>query len=277
LEIGAEGVQFNANQLQAGQGSGLGLFISKGIATQHGGTFQVTSQGLDCGATFSIELPLFRIPDLIFADPTQEADPSSSSEPRSAASRDLGPGPPRPPRKPQRVLVVDDAISNRKLLLRILRTKEYICDEAENGRVAVERYTAAVERGEPFDAILSDYEMPVMNGPDAVWEMRELGCKCFIAGITGNVMQEDIDYFKEKGADCVLAKPLNTDVFESLFHNFKPRETPYGPHGPDPELSTTRSVSARISERISARVSGGGYSVKDRRVHADLGGLYEMV
>jgi signal transduction histidine kinase len=44
LEIGAEGVQFNANQLQAGQGSGLGLFISKGICTQHGGTFQVTSQ-----------------------------------------------------------------------------------------------------------------------------------------------------------------------------------------------------------------------------------------
>ncbi|KAJ1429888.1 hypothetical protein B484DRAFT_55930 [Ochromonadaceae sp. CCMP2298] len=34
LEIGAEGVQFNANQLQAGQGSGLGLFISKGIAQQ---------------------------------------------------------------------------------------------------------------------------------------------------------------------------------------------------------------------------------------------------
>jgi CheY-like chemotaxis protein len=73
------------------------------------------------------------------------------------------------------------------MLLRILRTKQYVCEEAENGREAVEKYAAAVARGEPFDAILSDYEMPVMNGPDSVWEMRRLGCKCFIAGITGNV------------------------------------------------------------------------------------------
>jgi hypothetical protein len=30
-----------------------------------------------------------------------------------------------------------------------------------------------------------------------------MGCKCFIAGITGNVMQDDIDHFKQKGADTV--------------------------------------------------------------------------
>jgi hypothetical protein len=91
-------------------------------------------------------------------------------------------------------------------------------------------------------------------------------------------MQDDIDHFKEKGADCVLAKPLNTDVFESLFHNFKPRETPYayaygpyGKYGPDPLLSTTRTVSTRSG------YSGGGYSVKDRRVHVGLEERYEMV
>ncbi|KAJ1396901.1 histidine kinase-like ATPase [Ochromonadaceae sp. CCMP2298] len=170
LEIGAEGVQFNANQLQAGQGSGLGLFISKGICAQHGGTFDVTSQGLDQGATFSILLPLFSIA-------SEEGDAAIETD--AAAAVEF--------RRPQRVLVVDDAISNRKMLLRILRTKQYVCEDAEDGRVAVEKYAAAVARGEPFDAILSDYEMPVMNGPDSVWEMRRLGCKCFIAGITGNV------------------------------------------------------------------------------------------
>ncbi|KAJ1429264.1 histidine kinase-like ATPase, partial [Ochromonadaceae sp. CCMP2298] len=169
LEIGAEGVQFNANQLQAGQGSGLGLFISKGICVQHGGTFDVTSQGLDQGATFSILLPLFSI--------ASEEDAADSADADAVVEF----------RRPQRVLVVDDATSNRKMLLRILRTKQYVCEEAEDGREALERYAAAVERGEPFDAILSDYEMPVMNGPDSVWEMRRLGCKCFIAGITGNV------------------------------------------------------------------------------------------
>ncbi|KAJ1442704.1 histidine kinase-like ATPase [Ochromonadaceae sp. CCMP2298] len=203
LEIGAEGVQFNANQLQAGQGAGLGLFISKGICIQHGGTFEVTSRGLDCGATFSILLPLFEIRNA--SDSSLAVKMQGGSAPIHDSDADtvvtfhsL--------HRPQRVLVVDDATSNRRMLMRILRTKQYVCEEAEDGREALERYAAAVERGEPFDAILSDYEMPVMNGPDSVWEMRRLGCKCFIAGITGNVMQDDIDHFKMRGADSVLAK-----------------------------------------------------------------------
>jgi len=247
LEIGAEGVQFNANQLQAGQGSGLGLFISKGIAEQHGGTFRVASEGLDCGATFCIELPLFKMVDSAF-DALLDDDPSFvqmfTSESQEAATAVVE-------KRPQRLLIVDDASSNRKMLLRILRTKLYICEEAEDGKVAVEKYAAAVERGELFDVILSDYEMPVMNGPDSVWEIRCMGCKCFIAGITGNVMQDDIDHFRKRGADSVLAKPLNTDVFESLFRNFKPRETPY------------------FSEVISSRAQS------DRKVHPGL--EYELV
>ncbi|KAJ1436620.1 histidine kinase-like ATPase [Ochromonadaceae sp. CCMP2298] len=243
-EIGAEGVQFNANQLQAGQGSGLGLFISKGITQQHGGTFNVTSLGLNCGATFSILLPLFNIP------PPEELSSAHLSRSSAAESSGRALGSSGTPR----ILVVDDANSNRKMLLRILRAKNYVCEEAENGRVAVEKYAAAAERGEPFDVILSDYEMPVMNGPDSVWEMRRMGCKCFIAGITGNVLQVDIDHFKERGADNVLAKPLDIGVFESLFRNFKPRETPYSR-----ETSSQRVSYAR--ETSSLRL-GGGASVR---------------
>jgi hypothetical protein len=54
-------VQFNANLLQAWQGSGLGLFISKGMTEQHGGTLTVTSAGLDCGSTFAVKIPLYEI------------------------------------------------------------------------------------------------------------------------------------------------------------------------------------------------------------------------
>lgn len=60
-ELFGEGVQFNPNNLQSGQGSGLGLFISKGIVEQHGGWIHAISEGLGYGSTFIMELPLFFI------------------------------------------------------------------------------------------------------------------------------------------------------------------------------------------------------------------------
>lgn len=58
-----DGVQFNVNDLQAGKGSGLGLYIAKGIVLQHGGTMKADSDGLGCGSTFTVTLPLYHIPD----------------------------------------------------------------------------------------------------------------------------------------------------------------------------------------------------------------------
>ena len=58
-ELFGEGMQFNANTLQAGQGSGLGLFIAKEIVEQHGGRLNAASAGLEKGSTFIVVLPLF--------------------------------------------------------------------------------------------------------------------------------------------------------------------------------------------------------------------------
>jgi signal transduction histidine kinase len=53
-------IQFDANRLQAGKGSGLGMFISRGIVDLHGGTISVSSEGLGRGCTFTVDLPLLR-------------------------------------------------------------------------------------------------------------------------------------------------------------------------------------------------------------------------
>jgi CheY-like chemotaxis protein len=222
-DICKEGVQFNANTLQAGGGSGLGLFIGKGLVEQQGGTMTVSSEGLGRGATFEIELPLFRIeasagmgmgsmdPLDTSVERTQNLlDPALDGE--GEASLSLSPLPPIT----QYLLVVDDALSNRKLLMRILKAKGYVCSEAADGAQALEVYRTMCDQGTPPCAILMDFEMPIMNGPTATKHLREMGCNCYIMGVTGNVMQADVDVFKQHGANAVLYKPLRIEIFESM-------------------------------------------------------------
>jgi CheY-like chemotaxis protein len=230
--ICSEGVQFNANELQAGKGSGLGLFITKGIVEQHGGKLTVTSAGIGAGTTFTVELPLFRL--------------SKSSNLRSAryqvapqnippcalvdAQRSLSAG-----NKtlhcvdtsessvllPKRILVVDDVLSNRKMLVRILTNNGYVCEQAEDGQQALNMYRASLESGELFYAITMDSEMPVMNGPTATGLLRALGCSIPIIAVTGNMLPDDVRHFKAQGASEVLGKPLSVVRFKELMLEYE--------------------------------------------------------
>ena len=55
-----EGVQFNANDLQSGKGSGLGLFIARNLVLQHKGDLSASSEGIGNGAVFKLQLPLYQ-------------------------------------------------------------------------------------------------------------------------------------------------------------------------------------------------------------------------
>jgi two-component system, sensor histidine kinase len=199
-----EGVQFNPNELQAGQGSGLGLWISKEIVDLHDGQITVRSEGLGCGSTFEVLLPIH------FIDDTHAS--YGSNRILSTPTHRLKNCPPQPsslPPSPERhLLVVDDAASNRKILCRLLRSKGFICHEAENGQECVDKVLAGEH---PYEIILLDYEMPVMDGPTAARRLREEKCDLLIIGVTGNVLPEDKELFIRHGANVVLCKPLKTD------------------------------------------------------------------
>ena len=44
--------------------------------------------------------------------------------------------------------------------------------------------------------------------------MRKLGCNSYIVGVTGNCMSEDVDHFRNCGANCVLPKPFRLEALE---------------------------------------------------------------
>lgn len=209
-----EGVQFNPNELQMGQGSGLGLFIAKGIVEQHGGTLSAKSDGLNQGSIFTLTLNTwqmlvpFETKEAIGAKAERQSTysyPSDSTEETATKRVSL------------RVLVVDDVLSNRKLLARLLSREGHICEQAEDGEVAVRLVLEAIEHGSPYDAILMDYEMPRMNGPAAAQEIRRLGIDVHIVGVTGNMLPVDVQHYRACGADAVLGKPLKMSDLEELW------------------------------------------------------------
>ena len=257
LQICKEGVQFNANELQAGQGSGLGLFISKGIVEQHGGALSVSSEGVGKGATFCIELPMYpakRGRHPVVTDTSTYAKyrdtPASPTGPdtlrvsldtlqTSTTTRNIA--------RSKKILVVDDSPFNRKMLVRLMTSRGFDCAQAEDGADAVRVYQEMTENGHEIEFMLMDFEMPVMNGPTATKKLRELGCKCLIVGVTGNVLPDQVATFKSHGADAVLPKPLVIEDLQYLLDTHH-RNNPITPklH----IVTKKRSVSAKTSAKI---------------------------
>ena len=83
--------------------------------------------------------------------------------------------------------------------------------EAENGLEAVELVKKHHEDNNDFNFIITDNQMPVMDGITSVKLIREIGYKKTIIMITGNSIGEERAAMLENGIDHVLLKPIQKD------------------------------------------------------------------
>ena len=226
-----EGVQFNSQQLQGGGGSGFGMAICKGLVEQHGGIVTPESEGLGRGCTFSVELPTYQAMHPANQQLDTPASLRTSTGDSATADGSGGSGVGGTGRGGSfgvgtsasnecttdstaslpacNILIVDDAGSNRKMLGRILLSKGHAYEEADCGSVAIAMYQQQEAANNPYHMILMDWHMPGLSGPQTTLQLRLLGCRCPIIGVTGNVMPDEIDVFVAHGATAVLRKPLN--------------------------------------------------------------------
>lgn len=172
-------------------GTGLGLSISKRLVGIMGGSLSLASD-IGKGSLFSIRL--------------HGVDISATGDPDTESSANIA-----YQFFPAHLLVVDDVASNRSLLIASFADTALSITEAKNGLEAVN-----LAKNQPFDLILMDIRMPVMDGYQAAREIKALSNTPIIA-LTASVMVNEFDNLAKHSFDGYLRKPTpKADLFREL-------------------------------------------------------------
>jgi PAS domain S-box-containing protein len=177
-------------------GTGLGLAISRSLAEQMGGSLTAEAvPGQGATFTFAVELEPA-------AGEAARAEPMATPECGRGAGMGAAP----------RVLLAEDHPTNRRVVELILGAVGVDLTSVENGQEAVDAFAA-----QPFDLILMDMQMPVMDGLAAIQVIRAQEAarglhRTPIYALTANAMPEHAAASLRAGADAHLTKPIKADT-----------------------------------------------------------------
>jgi CheY-like chemotaxis protein/HPt (histidine-containing phosphotransfer) domain-containing protein len=201
-----------------------------------GGSLQVTSQ-VGHGSTFWFEV------DLAFE--TQERE-SPMAAPAVAADVSQARG--------VRVLLVEDNPVNRQFALAVLKSVGAVVAVAKDGGEGVRMACA-----EPYDLILMDCQMPVLDGYEATRRIRAAGVTTLVIALTANAMEGDRARCTAAGMDDYLAKPIRPDTLRAAVASVARRKPEAEPVGGDVGVD---------ADEIAARIGG------DQELLVDISRLF---
>jgi PAS domain S-box-containing protein len=202
-----------------------------------------------------------------------------------------------------KVLLVDDVEANRRVVELFLKSCNVSLVHAENGKIAVEKFIE-----EPFDLVLMDMEMPVMDGLEAtrrirMWELEKREYKTPIIALTAHAFQEHRQKTMDAGCTEFLAKPIKKQALINIIDLFAgqreslitaaepamiiPEITPLfdeeeSPIQIDPELQDLRPLFLRtvrdFQSQLADAITGQDFATMQRCGHSlkGLGSTYAV-
>jgi len=169
------------------QGKGLGLASCHSIIRKHGGKIRVKSE-LGKGSEFQISLPASE--KILVPEPSYQAEVSPGSG---------------------KVLVMDDEIIIREVVMAMLENFGYTAECAKNGSEAVELYQKRKEQGVPFSAIILDLSIPGgMGGKETIEKLLMIDSNVKAIVSSGYSSDPVMANFRDYGFSAVLSKPYRS-------------------------------------------------------------------
>jgi CheY-like chemotaxis protein len=141
----------------------------------------------------------------------REAEAAAESVEQGASARGAGKG---------RILVMDDEASNRTLAVNMLKFLGHHAEVVSNGSAAVERYSRALQKGRPYDAVILDLMVPGgMGGKEAVERLTKIDPAVNVIMASGYTQDPVMTEFRNYGLKAVISKPFTLEELSQTLNS----------------------------------------------------------
>ena len=213
-------------------GTGLGLSITKRLIEMMGGSIRVESApGLGATFLFAVQAP-------------QRALEQAAGAPAAASGGHAG--------AKLNILLAEDNAANVFLIESLLKPSGHVLHTAANGLLALERF-----RSGRYDIVLTDVQMPGMDGLTLIREIRQLEARegrprAAVIALTAFAFEADVERSREAGCDDHLAKPISRARLLEAIERHRPAATAVAARPAAAEPATLTPRGPNLLAQLSA-------------------------